>query len=285
MAARPSWDGVLKINLVSIPVKAYTASASATGGVAFNQIHAKCNSRIRYKKVCPIHGEVPNEEIVPGYEVSKGEYVMFDKKELAQLKSEGDKAISIDSFVNPESVDPMLFSGRNYYLLPDGKLAQKSYAVVQKAMLDNGQYGVAEMVMTGKEHLVVVRPLGRLLMVSFLSYEDEVKLPSEFEDQVPETDVPANELHLAESLIQATSEESLDLHRYHDDYEMRVKQLIESKSAGKKAAPVLEDDAPAVINLMDALKQSLERTRKSKPAESAKPHRKAARPKARGKSA
>ncbi|MFO0865903.1 MAG: Ku protein [Gemmataceae bacterium] len=227
----------------------------------------------------------PNGQLHPASQKARQLTGLSRLTASAQLKEDGDKAISIDSFVNPESVDPMLFSGRNYYLLPDGKLAQKSYAVVQKAMLDKGQYGVAEMEMTGKEHLVVVRPLGRLLMVSFLSYEDEVKLPSEFEDQVPETDVPANELHLAESLIQATSEESFDLHRYQDDYEQRVKQLIESKTAGKKTSPIMEDEAALVINLMDAFKKSFESTKKSKSAESAKPHRKATRHKARGKSA
>jgi hypothetical protein len=123
LMARASWEGFLKINLVSIPVKAFTASQRAGGRIGFNQIHAKCHSRIRHKKVCPVHGEVDNDEIVPGFEYSKGEYVLMDKKEMQQLKLDNEKAVHLDAFVAPEELPPLFFSDRTYYLGPDGKLA------------------------------------------------------------------------------------------------------------------------------------------------------------------
>lgn len=274
MAARSNWEGFLKINLVSIPVKAFTANNEGKANIRFNQLHAECNSRIRYKKVCPIHGEVPNDEIVSGYEAAKDEYVVPDKGELSKLKTENEKTLQVDAFVSPEEIDPVLFSGRTYYLVPDGKLAKKSYAVVHRAMREHNRFAVAEIVFVGREHIVAIRPMERLLAMSFLNYRDEVKAPEEFEDMAPETDVSPKELQLAESLIEASTVEEFDFGRYKDDYNNRVKKLIEAKGAGKKISPAVDHDEPAVINLMDALKRSLNQTggkkTKAKPARKAK---------------
>src|SRR5438876_4735593 len=125
---RPSWSGFLKFNLISVPVKGYNAAAAGGGKIGFHLLHKKCNSRIRYKKVCPVHGEVENDEIVSGYEYGKGQYVIVDADERGGLKSEDDKSISVDTFVAADAIDPVYFSGRTYYLLPDGKVAQKPYA-------------------------------------------------------------------------------------------------------------------------------------------------------------
>src|SRR5947209_12151689 len=116
MAPRSTWKGFLRINLVSVPVKAYTATASGGGEVRLNQLHKECHSRINYKKTCPIHGEVPNDEIVSGYEYSKGQYVVVDTAELDKLRTEDDKAIKIDTFVAPDAVDPVYYTGKTYYL-------------------------------------------------------------------------------------------------------------------------------------------------------------------------
>src|SRR5213594_1891857 len=128
MAARSTWEGYLKLNLVSVPVKAFSANTAGGGRIGFNQIHAKCHSRIRYKKVCPIHGEVSNDEIVSGYEYAKGQYVLIDPEELSKLRPGSDKTINIDVFIRPEDLDPMYFTDRTYYLAPDGKVGQKPYA-------------------------------------------------------------------------------------------------------------------------------------------------------------
>src|SRR5882757_5037595 len=115
MSARPSWSGFLKFNLISVPVKGYNAAASGGGGkIGFHLLHAKCHERIRYKKVCPVHGEVPNDEIVSGYEVSKGQYVIVDKEERSGVKSEDDKTISVAAFVQTGAIDPVYFNDRTY---------------------------------------------------------------------------------------------------------------------------------------------------------------------------
>src|SRR3954453_1907741 len=115
MSARPSWSGFLKFNLISIPVKGYNAAATGGGKIGFHLLHDKCHERIKYKKVCPIHGEVTNDEIVSGYEVSKGKYVIVDKEERSGVKSEDDKTIDVDAFVPPQAIDPIFFSGKTYY--------------------------------------------------------------------------------------------------------------------------------------------------------------------------
>jgi DNA end-binding protein Ku len=124
MARYSSWKGYLKISLVSVPVKAYTASSSSAK-VSLNQLHAGCNNRIQYKKTCPVHGEVAAAEIVSGYEYTKGQYVVIDTDELEKLRTESDRSINVTTFVTADTIDPLYDSGKNYYLLPDGPVGQK----------------------------------------------------------------------------------------------------------------------------------------------------------------
>src|SRR5579871_6300548 len=130
MAPRSSWKGYLRLSLVSVPVQAINAMASEGGKIHLHLLHSKCHNRIRYEKVCPIHGEVPNDEIVHGYEHAKGQYVVIEDEDVDQLRSEADKAINIDTFVSPSEIDPLYFDGRTYYLLPDGPMGAKPYAVL-----------------------------------------------------------------------------------------------------------------------------------------------------------
>src|SRR3954462_3977380 len=120
MALRTSWKGFLRLSLVSVPVKAYSAAASGNGRIHLNQLHETCHSRIRYQKVCPLHGEVTSDEIVSGYEYAKGQYVVIDEDELDKLRTPAERAINIDKFVPFSTIDPLYFDGRAYYLLPDG---------------------------------------------------------------------------------------------------------------------------------------------------------------------
>jgi hypothetical protein len=145
MARYSSWKGYLKISLVSVPVKAYTATSSGAS-ISLNQLHAACNSRIQYKKTCPIHGEVPSDEIVSGYEYTKGQYVVIDTDELEKLRTEKDRSINVNSFVPADKIDPIYQSGKNYYLLPDGPVGQKAYQLIHHAMLDKGVHAVAQVV-------------------------------------------------------------------------------------------------------------------------------------------
>jgi DNA end-binding protein Ku len=270
MAARPSWSGYLKFSLISVPVKGYNAATSG-GKIGFHMLHAKCHHRIHYKKVCPIHGEVSNDEIVSGYEVSKGNYVVVDKEERAGVKIEDDKTISVDTFVHPDALDPNYFSGRSYFLVPDGKVAQKPYGVMLEAMRERGRYAIAQVVFAGRAQLAAVHPAGHVMAMTLVSYASDLKKPEAFADEVAETAASSEEHKLAESLIDASTSEKFDLGRYTDEYAGKLSKLVEGKTKhAKKIVGAPDREEPAVINLMDALRQSIERTQKSRTKTAAK---------------
>ncbi len=267
MALRSSWEGFLRFNLIAVPVKAYSAGVASRGKIGFHLLHAKCHSRIRYQKVCPIHGEVSKDEIVSGYEYAKGQYVLIDPEEIAQLRPGADKSINIDAFIRPADLDPMYFTERTYFLAPDGKVGQKSYAVLQKVMAEEERWAVATMILAGRENVVAVRPVGRLLAVTVLSFSAQLKKPAAFDDEIPDVQAAAEEVKLARTLIEGATAEEFDFGKYEDQYTGQVAALIERKAKGKKVVAARKEEEPAVINLMDALRQSLEatRSRKGKP--------------------
>lgn len=270
MAMRSSWKGYLKLSLVSVPVQAFNATSSSGGEIHFNQLHSVCNSRIKYQKVCPIHGEVSKDEIVLGYEYAKGQYTIIDPDEIEKLRTEVDKAIEIEEFIAPEALDPMYLDGRNYYLVPDTAVGQKPYAVLQAAMAKRNRHGIARVIFSGKEQIVMVRPLDGLLVMSMLTYDAEIRKPEAFADEVHKTDLAAQEVKLAEMLIDASTAKKFDIAKYRDLYTERLTELINAKVEGKEiVAPPADEEVP-VINLMDALKQSLGRSGKQ-PAAAKKP--------------
>jgi DNA end-binding protein Ku len=263
MSARPSWSGFLKFNLISVPVKGYNATVAGGGKIGFHLLHAKCHERIQYKKVCPIHGEVDNDEIVSGYEVSKGKYVIVDKEERNGVKSEDDKTISVDAFVRPDAIDPIFFSGRTYYLVPDGKVGQQPYTVIHEAMREQERYAVARVVFAGRAQLAVIHPSGKILAMTLLTYESELRKPEAFEDEVKQSPASAEERKLAQSLISAATDEDFDLGLYKDEYTYKLTKLVEGKAKQTKKLVGKTEEEPAVINLIDALRKSLDRTKKS----------------------
>jgi DNA end-binding protein Ku len=258
MARYSSWKGYLKISLVSIPVKAYTASSGSGAKITLNQLHDKCNSRIQYKKTCPIHGEVPSEEIVSGYEYQKGQYVIIDTDEIEKLRSERDKSLNVTSFVNPDTLDPLYHSGKNYYLIPDGPVGQKPYQLIQEAMQKQNVHAVGMVVISKKEELVLVRPVERLLVMTPLNFATEVKEPASFFDELVESDGTQQELDLTAQLVSALTTDNFDLTSYHDQYTEKLTQLIESKVEGKEIVAAPEGEEPKIINLLDAIKASMQ---------------------------
>jgi DNA end-binding protein Ku len=275
MAARSAWKGFLKLSLVSVPVKAYTVTASGGGEIHLNQLHAECHSRIQYKKVCPIHGEVKGDEIVSGYEYSKGQYVIVDTEELNKLRTEDEKAIRIDTFVTPDTLDPVYYSGKAYYLVPDGPVGQKPYAVLRQAMIEEKRHAVAQIVLHGREQTVLLRPLEKLLGMSLLNYDHQVTKPSAFEEEAPEVEISAQELKLAKTLIDMSTAKAFDFAAYKDVYTEKLTKLIEAKIAGEEiVAPPVHEHAQ-IINLMDALKASVANAQQKEPA-GAKPPKKMA---------
>ena len=276
MPARSSWKGFLKLSLVSVPVKAYTATASGGGEVRLNQLHAECHSRINYKKTCPIHGEIPNDQIVSGFEYSKGQYVIVDPEEVEKLRTPDEKAINIDAFVPPGTVDQTYFSGKSYYLIPDGPVGQKPYALLVQGMEEMKRQAVAQVVMHGRDQLVLIRPMEGLLNMAILNYDNQVTKPAAFEEEAPKAKAEPEELKLAKTLIEASSPKQFDFSKYKDHYTDKLTQLIEKKVAGEEVvAPPVHEHAP-IINLMDALKESLAKVQKGQPEAAEKPSRKMA---------
>jgi DNA end-binding protein Ku len=256
----PSWSGFIRLSLVSVPVKGFTALGSEKAPISFNQLHEVCHSRIQYKKTCPIHGEVSNDEIVKGYQYKPDHYAIIDPDEINQLRSEADRSINVDKFVRLDQIDPVYFSGQTYYLVPDGRQGEKAYAVLQRAMSEDEVCGIAQVVITNREQLVLLRTLGRLLVASVLHYAAEIRSAGSFEDDLGDGSTSAAEVKLARTLIQTVRAKEPKLEDYQDLYNDKLQALVEAKIAGKEiaAAPTEERRVP-VVNFMEALKASLQK--------------------------
>jgi DNA end-binding protein Ku len=256
VAAHASWKGFLKLSLVSVPVKAYT-STSTGSDITLHQLHAKTHTRIQYKKFAPEVGEVGSEEIVKGYEYAKGQYVIIDEDEIDKLRTESDKSIRIDGFIRPEDLSTIYLGGRTYYLTPDGPVGQKPYNLLLKGMLTNEVCAIAEVVISQKEQVVLLRPIDGVLAMTVLNRKDEVKAASAFKDEISETEMSEAETSLADTLIKASILKQFDFSRYHDVYKEKLTKLIQMKIEGKEVVQVRDPEEPKIINLMEALKRSV----------------------------
>ncbi|HZZ71663.1 MAG TPA: Ku protein [Pirellulales bacterium] len=275
MAARPSWRGFLRWSLVSVPVAAINATESGGGKIHLNQLHATCHSRIKYEKVCPTHGPVSQSEIVSGYEYSPGEYVIVSPDELDQVRTEAEKAINLEKFLSPEAVDPLYFSGDTYYLIPDGEAGVKPYSVLTAAMAQANQAAIGQAVFNSRERLVMLRAVEGLIIMSMLKYETELRLPQAISEMAPVAKVSKEELRLAELLLQTSKSSEFNIADYEDVYTARLHQLIDAKIAGEEIVQPPEEHETPVINLMDALKQSVAQAKPTKPSlKAAKPAKK-----------
>lgn len=270
MALRSMWKGSLRFSLVTVSVQAFTAAQPDEGEIHLNQLHDKCHSRIRYKKTCPIHGEVTNDEIVTGYEYEKDHYVIVDRNEIEKAQAD-EHSIVIDTFVAPEEIDPIYYDGRVYYLVPETAASNEPYNVLCQAMNKLNRCGVATVVLRGKEQLLLVRPIDGVMTMMMLHYENQIRKPAAVRDDVPHGKASAQELKLAQQLIEASTEEKFDFSQYEDRYTDRMKALIQSKIEGKEVIepPQAEDEVP-VINLMDALRKSVQKSKQSPKAKQAR---------------
>jgi len=260
MAARSIGSGTISFGLVSIPIRLFVATHSES--LSFNMLHEPCRSRIRQQLYCPTcERVVERSEIVKGYQFSKDQYVLFTDEELKQLEAEANRSIEIEEFVPLAGVDPIYFENA-HYLGPD-KGAEKAYRLLVEAMRDTGKVAVAQWTSHGKEHVVLIRPRDKGLVMHALYYADEVRSLDEI---AASSDGPAArpaEVDLARKLIEQLSSEEFRPERYHDAYRGRVQGVVEKKIAGEEIAAPAEATAPRaqVIDLMDALKESLARGR------------------------
>lgn len=258
---RASWSGQLRFGLVSMPVQAFNVHLPERGEIHFHQLHAGCHQRIHYQKVCPIHGELDNDEIVSGYEYKKGEYIEIDPDELDALRSDAERALTLDTFIDADLLDPLYHDGRRYYLLPDGKSASEPYTVLAAAMHKKGRDAIGQVVFSGRQQLVRLRSVEGLLVMAMLDYSAEVQAPETVAAKLPSARAPAKSVQLAEMLVEAWADKDFDIDAYKDTYRAQVKELIDAKVAGEEIVAPEPEEQPQVINLMDALQKSLERNR------------------------
>jgi DNA end-binding protein Ku len=261
MAPRSMFKGYLRLSLVSVPVKAVTANVSSAE-IRLNQLHGECNSRIKYLKSCPTHGEVSNDEIVSGYEYAKDQYVIIDTAEISKIRKKSEKTIDITGFISASQLEPIYFSGKTYYLLPDGPAGNKPYQLMRDAMVEEGLYAIGTAILSGREQMVCIRPIENLIGMSVLTYHEKVKQASEFKDEVKAATVTKEEMALTKTLIDASRVKDFDISSYKDGYVAEMTELIEMKVEGKEIVSVADPEEPKVINLMEALKASVENARR-----------------------
>jgi len=255
MAARATWKGYLKISLVNIPIKVFPATESS-GSISFNQLHAECQTRIQQKKWCPhCEREVPNSEIVKGFEFDKGRYVIMSEDDLEKVRPESTRVIDLVQFSDAASLDPM-YVDRTYYLAPDGGVAADAFAVMRDGMA--GKIGIGKLALYGREYLVAVRPFERGIVMHTLHHAAEMRGIDSVDElkSVPTTVKPA-EIKLARQVIQ-TFEQPLNLATYKDEYREGLQRIIDAKVAGQEVVATPSEAPPKVVNLMEALKKSLD---------------------------
>ena len=255
MAARATWKGYLKISLVNIPIKVFPATESSCS-ISFNQLHAECQTRIQQKKRCPhCEREVPNAEIVKGFEFDKGRYVIMSDEDLGNVRPESTRVINLVQFSDSASLDPM-YVDRTYYLAPDGGMAGDAFAVMRDGM--QGKIGIGKLALYGREYLVAVRPFQRGLVMHTLHHAAEMRAIDSVEElnSVPAA-VKPEEMKLARQVIQ-TFEQPLNLSDYKDAYREGLQGIIDAKIAGEDIVATTAEAPPKVVNLMEALKKSLD---------------------------
>lgn len=260
MAARAYWQGQIRLALVSIPVEVYAATKSGAT-IAFHQIHEPSGKRINYEKVVQGIGPVDRDEIVKGYEVSKGNYVLLDDDEIEAAKVESRKTLDLVQFVDAGEIDVFYFE-KPYYVVPADDLAEEAFIVLRDAMKAAGKVGIGQISVRGRETLVSLKPCGKGLVLETMRYEDEVRRAQEYFKAIPATKPDKALLDLATTLIEQRAA-PFEPAEFHDRYVDALKKLIakKAKSKGKKILEDVEEPMDArgsnVIDLMAALKKSV----------------------------
>ena len=268
--ARPYWTGYLKLSLVTIAVRLYTAT-SERERVRFHQIHEPSGERVRQQLVVPGIGPVERNVVVKGFEYEKGHYVTVDPEDLKRLRLETTDTIDIVEFV--DAVDPIYFDAP-YYLVPDGNVAEEGYRVIREALRKSGKIAVGQVVVNGQERIIAIRPLGTGLLGNALRYQDEIRKPEDFFGAIAADGVDDDQLAIMDQII-ARKTRPFDAGKFVDHYQTALRELIDEKLAGKVPEKAAEHRPAQVIDLMEALKRSLAEEQK---ASQAAPRRAATRP-------
>ncbi|PCD02838.1 Ku protein [Sphingomonas spermidinifaciens] len=263
MAARAYWQGQIRLALVSIPVEIYSATRSGAS-VSFRQIHEPTGKPIHYEKVVTGVGPVDADEIMKGYEVEKGNYILLDQEEIEAVKLESKKTLELTQFVDADEID-VLYYEKPYFVVPADDLAEEAFIVLREALRRTKKVGLGQLAMRGREYVVSLKPCGRGMVLETLRYADEVHKAQGYFRDIPDAEPDADLLDLAETLIEKKAGK-FDPKVFHDRYVDALKGLIERKKKAKGGGRIIEDDGAAperrgsnVVDLMAALKKSLEK--------------------------
>jgi DNA end-binding protein Ku len=262
MAYRPTWQGHLKLSLVTCPVALYTATNSG-GDVHFNLINPKTNNRIKMITTDPETGPVERSDLVKGYEVSKGQYILLTDEEIKSVKLESTKTIDIERFVPREDID-RIYWDNPYYLAPDGKMAQEAFGVIRTAMEKSGQIALGRVVMSTRERILALEPRGKGILAYTIRSDAEVRKPDEIFGGISDAQPDAAMIAIAEKIIEQ-QQGPFDASQFVDRYEAALKALIDEKQKGHRVAKVAEPEDTNVIDLMAALRASLAGKEKAPP--------------------
>ena len=259
MAPRAYWKGYLKLSLVSCPVALFPASTEREK-ISFHQINKKTGNRIKYQKIDAETGdEVDSSDIVKGYGVGKGEYIEVEPEELEAIAVESKRTIEIDEFVPKKEIDE-LYLDSPYYIAPDGEVGQQAFAVIREAIRKEGMVALARVIFTSREHVIALEPRGKGLLGVTLRYPYEVRKEDEYFQDIEDEKIPKDMMELASHIVE-TKSGHFEPEKFEDQYEDALKELLKKKQAGEKIEAPTERVPAKVINLMDALRRSVETER------------------------
>jgi DNA end-binding protein Ku len=277
MAPRANWKGFLRLSLVTCPVALYPAT-SESEKVSFNQINKNTGHRIKYARVDAETGEeVANEDIVKGYKVDTDTFIEVTKDELDNIALESTRTIDIDEFVKREEIDPRYII-RPYYLTPDGKIGHDAFAVIRETIHDMDMVAIGRVVLTNREHIIALEPMEKGLVGTLLRYAYEVRSEAEYFDEIQDVNVTKDMLDLAKHIVNRKSG-NFEPEKFEDHYETALIDLINQKRSGKPITPKERPRGENVVDLMEALRQSVGGAAAAEakaPKKSAKKPRKAA---------
>ena len=282
MAPRAYWKGYLKLSLVSCPIALFPAT-SEREKISFHQLNKNTGNRIKYRKVdADTDDEVESADIVKGYQVGKGDYLVLEPEELEAIALESKRVIEIDEFVPRKEIDE-LYLGNPYYLVPDGEVGQQAFAVIREAIRQEGMVGIGKVVFTSREHVIALEARGKGMLGVTLRYPYEVRKEDEYFDDIPDEKVTKDMLDLAKHIVE-TKNAHFEPERFEDRYEEALKDSLKKKQSGQKIEATREREPSKVISLMDALRRSVETDRKGERRKPARTPANARAPKKAGRS-
>jgi DNA end-binding protein Ku len=259
MKPRSIWTGHIKISLLTIPVRVYTALNEADK-ISFNQLHKDCHQRLKQQLVCPVHGKVERDNVVKGYEVEKDKFVILETSDIEAVKLETTHTIELVQFIKAKELDPIFFDVP-YFIGPDGPVSLEAYTVLREALRRTSYLALGQVVLSGREKLVMLKPVGKGLLMTTLRYPAEIRQAASYSDDLADVKPDDAQVGLARQLIENQAA-AFNPAAFTDRYQAALLDTIKAKLNGAQPVQVQPAAVGQVVNLIDALKQSVAETAK-----------------------